>query len=209
MDELTERCGTLADAWGWWATTLPAVGEDAWRTETRLPGWDVAALVAHATLLVQGLGYLTTNPVDAEPAVRSARDMLRGFNAPGGVATTSAAGVAELARRQAASLSADQLIDLFAERGPAVIAKVRAAGPIVVEYFGNGTFPIVEVLSIAVLEAVVHGLDLCAATGISASSMPPAAMTHTVALLAGMAEPVTFIEAATGRTTADVLPLLR
>ena len=209
MDAFTERCRTLADAWGWWATTLPAVGQDAWRTDTRLPGWDVAALVAHATLLVQGLGYLATHPVDAEPAVGSARDMLRGFNAPGGVATTSAEGVAELARRQAASMSADQLVAVFAERGPAVIAKVRAAGPIVVEYFGNGTFPIVEVLSIAVLEAVVHGLDLCAATGISASSMPPAAMTHTVALLAGMAEPVTFIEAATGRTTADVLPLLR
>ncbi len=209
MDALTERSRTLADAWGWWATTLPAVGEEAWRTGTRLPGWDVAALVAHATLLVRGLGYLATQPVDAEPAVGSARDMLRGFNAPGGVATTSAEGVAELARRQAASMSADQLVAVFAETAPAVIAKVRAAGPIVVEYFGNGTFPIGEVLSIAVLEAVVHGLDLCAATGISASSIPPEALAHTVDLLAGMAEPVTFIEAATGRTPPDVLPLLR
>ena len=106
-------------------------------------------------------------------------------------------------------MSADQLVAVFAETSPAVIAKVRAAGPIVVEYFGNGTFPIGEVVSIAVLEAVVHGLDLCAATGISASSIPPAALAHTVGLLATMAEPVTFIEAATGRTTADVLPLLR
>ena len=209
MDAFTERLRTLADAWGWWATTLPAVGEEAWRTGTRLPGWDVAALVAHATLLVQGLGYLATQPVDAEPAVGSARDMLRGFNVPGGVATTYAAGVAELARRQAASLSAEQLIAVFAETAPAVIAKVRAQGPIVVEYFGNGTFPIGEVVSIAVLEAVVHGLDLCAATGSSASSMPPDASAHTVGLLASMADPDTFIEAATGRTTADVLPLLR
>ena len=209
MDAFTERCRTLAEAWGWWATTLPGVEEEAWRNDTRLPGWDVAALVAHATLLVQGLGYLTTHPLEAEPAVRSARDMLRGFNEPGGVATTSAEGVAELARRQAASMSTDQLVAVFAETAPEVIAKVEAAGPIVVEYFGNGTFPIGEVLSIAVLEGVVHGLDLCAATGIPASSIPPAAMTHTVGLLASMAEPVTFIEAATGRVAVDVLPLLR
>jgi uncharacterized protein (TIGR03083 family) len=209
VDAFTERCRTLADAWGWWATALPAVGEEAWRTDTRLPGWDVAELVAHATLLVRGLGYLATHPVDAEPVVGSARDMLRGFNAPGGVATTSAHGVAELARRQAASMSTDQLVALFAETAPEVIAKIRGAGPIVVEYFGNGTFPIGEAMSIAVLEAVVHGLDLCAATGIAGSSIPPAALAHTVQLLASMAEPVTFIEAATGRTAVDVLPLLR
>ena len=210
VDALTERCRTLADAWGWWATTLPAVGEDAWRTGTRLPGWDVAALVAHATLLVQGLGYLATQPVDAEPAVGSARRHAPRLQRPGRRGDDIRGRALPSWRwRQAASMSADQLVAVFAETAPAVIAKVRAAGPIVVEYFGNGTFPIGEVLSIAVLEAVVHGLDLCAATGISASSIPPEALAHTVELLAGMAEPVTFIEAATGRTAADVLPLLR
>ena len=147
-------------------------------------------------------------PLPIEPRVRSAQDMLRGFNAPGGIATTLAEGIAELARRQAAALSPDQLVSLFAVTGPQVIATVEACGPTVIEYFGNGTFPIVEVLSIAILEAVVHGLDLCAAIDATTDTTPPAAMHHTVALLASIAEPASFIEAATGRVPTAVLPVL-
>ena len=78
-----------------------------------------------------------------------------------------------------------------------------------IDYFGNGRFPIAEAMSIAVLEAVVHGLDLCAAVGLPPTSIPAAPMRHTVGLLAHMAEPVAFVEAATGRTSAEVLPVLR
>ena len=134
--------------------------------------------------------------------------MLRGFNAPGGIATTLAEGIAELARRQAAAMPPDQLVAMFAVTGPHVVATVEACGPTVIEYFGNGTFPIVEVMSIAILEAVVHGLDLCAAIDADPDSIPPAAMRHTVELLASIAEPASFVEAATGRVPTAVLPVL-
>ena len=206
---LAERGTILADAWRWWAETLSELDAASWRRATRLPGWDVAALSAHAALLVQGFGALSVQPLPVEPRVRSARDMLSGFNAPGGIATTLAEGIAELARRQAAAMSPDQLVAMFAVTGPAVIATVEACGPTVIEYFGNGTFPIVEVLSIAILEAVVHGLDLCAAIDADPDSIPPAAMHHTVELLASIAEPASFIEAATGRVATAVLPVLQ
>ena len=205
---LSERAAILADAWRWWAETLSELDAASWRRDTRLPGWDVAALSAHATLLVQGLGALSVQPLLIEPRVRSARDMLSGFNAPGGIATTLAEGIAELARQQAAAMSPEQLVSMFAVTGPAVIATVEASGPTVIEYFGNGTFPIVEVMSIAILEAVVHGLDLCAAIDAATDTIPPAAMHHTVELLASIAEPASFIEAATGRIGTAVLPVL-
>jgi uncharacterized protein (TIGR03083 family) len=209
VDAFSERCSDLAETWRWWATTVTRLDAPTWRLETRLPGWDVAALVAHASLLVRGLGWLSSQPLDTEPAVRSAHDMLRGFNAPGGVATTFADGIAEMARRQAASMTPDELVALFAVTAPEVVAALEQTGPIVIEYFGNGTFPIVEAMSIAVLEAVVHGLDLCAAVDASIASIPQSPTQHTVGLLASMAEPESFIEAATGRRSTPVLPVLR
>lgn len=209
MDAFSERCGVLDEAWQWWARTLPQLEAAAWTWETRLPGWDVAALVAHASLLVRGLGFLSSQPVDAAPALRSAQEMLKEFNAAGGVATTLADGVAEMARRQAASMSPDELVALFTVTAPEVVAAIEAAGPITIDYFGNGTFPMVEAMSIAVLEAVVHGLDLCAAIDASTASIPEAPMQHTVQLLARMAEAAPFVEVATGRSTTPVLPVLR
>jgi uncharacterized protein (TIGR03083 family) len=209
VDAISERCGVLAEAWGWWATTLADLDGAAWERQTRLPAWDVAALVAHATLLVRALGYFAAHPVDGEPEVRTAVDMLRTFNQPGGVATTSAAPVAEMARQQAASMSHDELAAMFAVTAPKVIVAVEAAGPIVIDYIGNGTFPIGELMSVATMEAVVHALDLCAAVDVPASSIPAAPVQHTVGLLAGIAEPAAFIEAATGRRPVDVLPVVR
>jgi uncharacterized protein (TIGR03083 family) len=209
MDTFSQRCSVLAEVWRWWASALSNLGPAAWELESRLPGWDVAALVAHSSQLVRGLGFLSSRPLDVEPAVRSAGEMLGRFNAPGGVATTLAEEIAEMARRQAASMSADELVALFAVTAPEVLTAVEEAGPVVIEYFGSGTMPIAEVMSIAVLEAVVHGLDLCAAVNAPPSSIPHSPVEHTVALLASIAEPVSFIEAATGRSSTHVLPVLR
>jgi uncharacterized protein (TIGR03083 family) len=209
VDALSERCDVLGEAWRWWATTLTDLDPAAWKLDTRLPGWDVAALVAHATLLIRGLGFLASQPLDVEPEAVTAVDMLRRFNEPGGVATTSADVVADMARRQAESMPPEELVAMFAVNGPEVVATVAAAGPIVVDYFGQGTLSIAEALSIAVLEAVVHGVDLCAALGASPSSIPTAAVQHTVGLLAAVAEPAAFIDAATGRGPTDVLPVIR
>jgi uncharacterized protein (TIGR03083 family) len=209
MDAFSKRCTLLAEAWRWWATTLTGFGPAAWKLETRLPGWDVAALVVHSSQLIRWLGVLSSRPLDAEPAVRSAGEMLSRFNASGGVATTLAAEIEETARRQAASMSTDELVALFAVTAPELLAAVEEAGPVVIDYFGSGTMPIAEVMSMAVLEAVVHGLDLCAAVDAPASSIPHSPVEHTVALLASIPEPVSFIEAATGRGSTHVLPVLR
>jgi hypothetical protein len=174
-----------------------------------LPGWDVAALSAHTSMLVRMLRHLSAHPVDAEPTVGSARDMLARFNAPGGVATALANVIADAARKDAASMSPADLVAMFAVTAPDVVTAIEDAGPIVVDYFGNGSLPIADAMSIAILEAVVHGLDLTAAVDAAVESIPPAAMEHTVGLLVSLADPVSFIDAASGRTSSPVLPVLR
>jgi uncharacterized protein (TIGR03083 family) len=205
---LGERADVLGAAWRRWATTLAALPAAAWTRPTRLEGWDVHALVAHHAMFAGALTRLAARPVGGEPAVRTARDMLRGFNAPGGNAYTLAPAVADLARSQAGAQPPEALVERFTVDAPAALDAVRAAGPIVVEYFGNGTFPIAEVLAIGILEAVVHGLDLAHAVE-TAPDVPPQAVQFTVGLLAELAEPVAFVEAATGRVATPVLPVLR
>jgi uncharacterized protein (TIGR03083 family) len=205
---LGERADVLGGAWRWWATTLAALPAGAWARPTRLEGWDVHALVAHHAMFVGALTRLAAKPVDEEAAVTTASNMLRGFNAPGGNAHTLAPAIADLARSQAGTQPPEALVERFAVGAPAALDAVRAAGPVVVEYFGNGTFPIAEVLAIGILEAVVHGLDLARAVEV-APDLPAGAFSFTVTLLADLAEPVEFVEAATGRGTAPALPVLR
>jgi hypothetical protein len=78
----------------------------------------------------------------------------------------------------------------------------------VVDYFGRAMLPLEEAVSIGILEATVHLLDLQRALG-APPELPVAGVEHTVALLAQMAPPVDFIELATGRSTAALFPVLR
>jgi hypothetical protein len=80
---------------------------------------------------------------------------------------------------------------------------------VVLDYYGQGSLPLSEAVSIVTMEAVVHGLDLCAAAGIGGQSLPAEATRATVGLLAAVADPGVFIEAATGRRTRAVLPVIR
>jgi uncharacterized protein (TIGR03083 family) len=202
------RTELLGAAWAWWAEVLRGATEADWHRETRLEGWDVHALVAHHGMFVQGLAFLAAAPVDAAPATPDAAAMLRRFNAPDGVAHELADAVAELARAQAASASPGGLVQRFAVDGPAVLDTVRRAGPIVVDYFGNGPFPIAEACSIGVLEAVVHGLDLARALG-REPDLPASSEAHAVTVLAAVPDPVAFLEAGSGRSREPVLPVLR
>lgn len=206
---LSERCAFLAEVWEWWAQTLRTVDESAWLKNTRLEGWNVAALVAHHSVLVYGLGFLAARPVDAEAQTTSAGDMLRHFNEPGGLASEASGVIAEMARQQAASSSTAELAAVFTDTAPQVLSAIQTAEPVVVDYFGNGTFPLTEAVSIATMEAVVHGLDLCAALDLDSQLLPAAATRSAVTLLASIADPVQFIEAATGRVGAPVLPVVR
>jgi len=208
FDDVVE---TLREVWSWWAEALAAIEQDeaTWRRPTRLEGWDVAALVAHHAFLVQGLGVLAANPVERPAAVPSAEAMLRMFNDPAGAAVASADLVADIARQQAATTTPAEQVAVFRDSAPAVVDAIRTAGPKVVEYFGHGTFPLAEAARIAVMEGVVHGLDLSAALGTHRGSLPPRAVAASVTLLAAIPNALDFIEAATGRGTATVLPVLR
>ncbi|GAA5199191.1 hypothetical protein GCM10023322_74230 [Rugosimonospora acidiphila] len=76
-----------------------------------------------------------------------------------------------------------------------------------VDYSGVAVLRIEEAASIGVLEAAVHLLDLRHALDLPREA-PVAALEHTMAVLAAMAPPVDFIQAATGRRAAELFPLL-
>jgi hypothetical protein len=88
------------------------------------------------------------------------------------------------------------------------IATARQLGPVVVDYFGLAMLPLEEAVSIGILEATVHLLDLQRALGVP-PDVPSAGLEHTVGLLAKMTPPVDFIELATGRSEVELFPVLR
>jgi hypothetical protein len=99
------------------------------------------------------------------------------------------------------------MVEQFAGTGPRAIARARQLGPVVVDYFGQAMLRLDEAVSIGILEATVHLLDLQRALG-EPAEVPVEGLTHTAAILAQMAPSVDFIEAATGRRTTDLFPVL-
>ena len=78
-----------------------------------------------------------------------------------------------------------------------------------VDYFGRAMLPLAEAVSIGILEATVHLLDLQHALEVVPPDVPGAGLEHTVGLLAAMTPPVDFIELATGRSEVGLFPVLR
>ena len=76
-----------------------------------------------------------------------------------------------------------------------------------VDYFGRALLRLDEAVSIGILEATVHLLDLQRALG-APPDVPAAGVERTVALLAEMAPPLDFIELATGRSSVALFPVL-
>lgn len=198
----------LAEAWEAWATAGESMTQAAWEQPTRLPGWDVAALYAHVSTWPVMFDRLVTAP-DAGQAVWSdAASLLASFNQPGGLAASAAQQVADRARHDAAVRSRETLVRSFAGTGPQAIVKAVERGDAVVDYLGAGGIRLEDAADIGLLEAVVHWLDLEAATG-TAGGIAPKSLRRVAAVLSGIPDPVVFIEAATGRTTRTVLPVLR
>jgi hypothetical protein len=92
--------------------------------------------------------------------------------------------------------------------GPQAIAAARELGPVVVDYFGRAMLALDEAVSIGILEATVHLLDLQCALEVP-PDVPRAGLEHTVGVLAEMMPPVDFIELATGRSEVALFPVLR
>jgi hypothetical protein len=201
---IDDRLDTLDALWTVWAGYGHAMTEEQWRRPTRLGDWDVRSLYAHAGTWPGGLSALTDRVRDAEPTHATAAALLRDFNTPDGVAQRARARVAAGAREDAETYSAAQMVEQFAGTGSRAIAAARRLGPVVVDYFGRGVLRMEEAVSIGILEATVHLLDLQHALGVAAD-VPATGLAQTTAVLVDMTPSVDFIEAATGRRSDDKL----
>jgi Mycothiol maleylpyruvate isomerase N-terminal domain len=139
----------------------------------------------------------------------TAADVLRQFNAPGGVAHSLAKVVADAAVADAARYSTAELIGRFRITAPQTVALLRDSGPAKILPWPAANAPVRldEVLRIAVMEATVHLLDLLRALD-RPPEVPAGALRITGNLLLDTAGPVEFLEAATGRSATSPLPVL-
>ena len=196
----------LEAVWRRWAEVGAGLTEADWLTPSRCAGWDVAALFAHVGAFPQAV----LDPPEAdggEPV--SAVDILRGFNAPSGVAHSMATQVEDHAVALAAQVGRPGLVAFFAEAGPRGIAALceRPADGLLL-WPASGVTTWGEATRIVLLESTVHLLDVLDALG-RAPDVPAAALRGTAHLLAELADPVAFVEAATGRSASSPLPVLR
>ncbi|MEN3317555.1 MAG: hypothetical protein V7643_956, partial [Mycobacterium sp.] len=97
----------LADAWERWARRCAELTPQQWSTATRCLPWDVRELVAHLCPDRTMFDMLNAAVTDEPAAVTDAAEMLRRFNAPGGVAHTSADRIADQATTDAVKLTPD------------------------------------------------------------------------------------------------------
>jgi hypothetical protein len=204
---IDERLDILESLWLAWAEHGRAMTGEQWRRPTRLGDWDVRSLYAHAGSWPVGLSSLVDRRRDTEPTHPTAAVLLREFNAPDGVANRGRARIASGAREDSTTYTTEQMVGAFAGTGPGAIAVARRLGPVVVDYFGLAMLRLDEAISIGIVEATVHLLDLERALD-RAPAVPPEGLAHTVGVLVQMASPVDLVEAATGRGGTDLFPLM-
>jgi uncharacterized protein (TIGR03083 family) len=205
---IDDRLNTLDALWSVWATTGRNLTDADWDRPTRLDDWTIRNLWAHAAQWPFGFAVLVEQWVsDAAITHATAAALMAEFNAPDGVANTMRSHVANAGREDAAKYTVEQMVSQFAVTGPRAIEAARQLGPVRLDYFGRAVMPLEEVVSIGVLEATVHLLDLQRALDVE-PGVPASGLEHTAVVLAGIAAPVDFIEAATGRASTDLFPVL-
>jgi Mycothiol maleylpyruvate isomerase N-terminal domain len=204
---LEDRLTTLDTLWSAWAEHGQAMTDEHWALPTRLGTWDARSLYAHAGSWPFAFLGLVDQVRAAEPTHATAAALLRDFNAPDGAANRFRDWNAASGREDAARYSTVQLVERFTGTGPRAIAAARQRGSVTVDYHGQALLRLDEVVSIGILEATVHLLDLQRALD-QPPNVPADGLAHTAALLAELASPVDFIEAATGRSATDVFPVL-
>ena len=201
------RVDALDLTWREWARSGAQLTEEDWQRPTRCEPWQVAHLYAHHSAFPLVLATPATADSPAVPI--TAAEVLRGFNAPGGIAHTKASMVAERSTTVAAEHPPADLVARFAVTAPATIEALRMAKPTQPVPWVTYVVPLAEVLRIALLEATVHLLDLQRALD-HEPNVPELALRETARLLADIAPAVELIESATGRApAAPPLPVIR
>jgi uncharacterized protein (TIGR03083 family) len=204
------RVDALEVVWRRWAEIGDELSEQQWSRPTRCTGWNVAALYAHVGMFPPALADPPAVPEDAPTRQVTAVEILRGYNAPGGIAHTMADQVARDALSQAANLDRATLIACYAGDGERAIAALRTREPtsLIVWPGVAGMTTWVEALRIVLMEAVVHLLDVADALA-RAPEIDEAALRETSHFLTDIADSVQLIEAASGRSSTSPFPVLR
>lgn len=202
----------LEALWEQWTRIGTDLTDAQWTAPTRLPGWRVAEVYAHHGTYPVLLGRMIAAPTPDGPVTHAtAGALLAAFNAPDGPAYASASTVRDHAIGQADTKNRDSLVARFATAAPATIAALRDDDPDrSVDYGGLAVLPLAQILRIGLLESVVHYLDVARAADLDVPGpVAGAPLRETAALLTEVADPVTFVEGVTGRSTVDFLPIVR
>ncbi|HEX6500444.1 MAG TPA: maleylpyruvate isomerase N-terminal domain-containing protein [Micromonosporaceae bacterium] len=202
----------LGLVWAAWARVGSSLTDEQWAAPTRLPGWAVVDVYAHHSAFPGAIATIATSPAaDAPMTHAGASALLAMFNAPNGPAHTMSDVVRDRAVALARERSTSDLVAEFevtAARATEVASSVRLDQPI--DYGGVAVLAFGEALRIALLEAVVHYLDLARALDLPVPGpVVGEPLRATAALLAEVADPVVFVERATGRSDVEVLPVIR
>jgi len=197
----------LADAWQRWARRCAELTPEQWSTATRCHPWDVRGLAAHLCPDRSLFDMLNAARTEGPAAVTDAAEMLRRFNAPGGIAHTSADRIAERASTDAMVLTPDSAVMRFTE-----CAEILRATPMskktVISYPVVGSTTLAVVAEVALMEATVHLLDLADAVGGVQPSRQALAATRD--LLIAVPDPTAAIEVLAGRADpAAAVPAIR
>jgi uncharacterized protein (TIGR03083 family) len=211
MDDVYRcRLDALEQTWGVWGQLGEDLTEEQWSRPSRCPGWDVAALYAHYSRFPLDLSTLPLAAAGLVGEPLTAVEVLKRFNAPNGVAHAMAGMVADGAVSEAAAHTRRELVDRFVVHGRRALQGLRSAEATLVGPWpaSGGVITLVEALRLVLMEATVHLLDVQRALD-HPPAVPPEALRDTVQLLAEVAPPIDFIEAATGRSAHSPLPVLR
>jgi uncharacterized protein (TIGR03083 family) len=196
----------LADLWDDWAEIGSSLAPEQWILKTRCDDWDVQALFAHVSTGVGGLlSLVNERRVEVPPDHVRAIDIIRALKPSQEVAQKLAVRVSAMAIEDAGSQDPASLVERF-RNGGGVCLLAQQHLTDVADYFGRGYATIAGSVDLRVVEAAVHLLDLQAALGLPLA-LPESGITVTMEFLVGLVPALDFIEAATGRTTAQFFPV--
>ncbi|CAM2816853.1 maleylpyruvate isomerase N-terminal domain-containing protein [Prescottella defluvii] len=197
----------LIRLWRAWAKRAAELSDEQWLTETRLPGWTVRDLYVHVTPDVM-IAMLAGPAADGVAEVTSAAQMLRIYNAGSAISEPMHEQLAEMVRDLAADVQRETLIERFDVELPVAFEQLTGlTRDSVIAHPILGLVTLGAFMDMAILEATVHLLDVVDAIGGPAPET--AALERTRDVLAAVPEPRAFIEAASGRSSDQVLPVMR